>query len=680
MTKTEKEAARTRVAELREEIAFHNERYYVDESPVVSDVEYDMLVKELEALEAAHPELRDAASPTQTVSGRAVETFAKHVHSRPMLSLDNTYSIDELRAWDARVRKGLEGAEYCYVAELKIDGLSISVAYDASGGFARGVTRGDGVRGEVVTENIRTIESLPKRLPPKVLEQVARGREIEVRGEVYLSNAEFRRINAECEEDGARVFANPRNAASGSLRQKDPAVTASRRLAIFAYDLLVDGAKPFDRHSSSLAWLDSARIPVNPERRVCRTIDEVVAFCEDYAGLRDGLDYEIDGVVVKVDSVEQQERLGFTSKAPRWAVAYKFPARQATTRLNGITIQVGLTGALTPVAELEPVLLAGSVVARASLHNEDEIRRLDARVGDYVLIEKSGDVIPRVVRVIPDRREPGLEPYVFPDQCPSCGTRAVRPEGEVVRRCPNRACPAKQQLKILRFKERKAMNIEKLGYALVARLLEAGLVRDAADLYALRPDQVVDVERMGEKSVANLMAQIEASKAAGLARLLYALGIRHVGTRIAQVLASAYGSVDAIEAASEAELTATNEIGPIVAASVAAWFRDDENRALVERLRAAGVSVEGPKAAAKAASGAFAGKTFVLTGRLERFTRDEAAALVEARGGRVASSVSKKTDYVVAGEEAGSKLEKANALGVAVLDEAAFAAMLDETP
>jgi DNA ligase (NAD+) len=674
MTGANKESARERIARLRDEVRYHNERYYVEDNPVISDVEYDALVKELEALEAAHPELVDDSSPTRRVSGRAAETFAKHVHSRPMLSLDNTYSVDELRAWDARVRRGLGDETYRYVAELKIDGLSISIAYGTTGRFARGVTRGDGVTGEIVTENIRTIEALPKRLPSDALEALPPGSEIEVRGEVYLSNREFRRINADAEEAGTRSFANPRNAAAGSLRQKDPKVTASRKLDLFAYDLLVDGEKAVDSQVEALEWFKVAGIPVNPEYRLCETIDDVVAFCEEYAERRDALGYEIDGVVVKVVSVAQQETLGYTSKAPRWAVAYKFAARQVTTRLNDITIQVGLTGALTPVAELEPVLLAGSIVARASLHNEDEIRRLDARVGDYVLIEKSGDVIPRVVRVIEERREKGLVPYEFPTDCPACGTPSVRPEGEVVRRCPNPDCPAKRQQAILRFKSRKAMNIEKLGEALVARLLEAGLVRDVADLYALRAEQLVDMERMGEKSAANLVEQIEASKTAGLARLLFALGIRHVGARIAQVLADAFGSVDRIAEASVEELTAVDEVGPVVAASIAEWFAAPENGELVGRLGEAGVSTDAPRVEAE--SDALAGRTFVLTGKLERYTRDEASALVEARGGRVASGVSKKTDYVVAGEEAGSKLEKARKLGVAVLDEKAFEKLL----
>ncbi len=671
MSGTTPESTADRARRLRDEIRYHNDRYYLDDNPVIADVEYDALVRELQDIEAAHPELADPDSPTQRVSGRAAETFAKYPHARPMLSLDNTYSIDELRAWDARVRKGLGEQEFRYIAELKIDGLSLSIGYDSRGILARGVTRGDGVTGEIVTANVETIPGLPKRLPASAVEALPRKGEIEVRGEVYLSTAEFRRINAENIEEGERTFANPRNAAAGSLRQKDPSVTASRRLALFAYELFVEGEKPFAAQSDSLEWLKSAKVPVNDASRVCSSIDEVIEVIESAGVRRDDLGYEIDGVVVKVDSVAQQEALGSTSKAPRWAVAYKFPARQVTTRLNDITIQVGLTGALTPVAELEPVLLAGSTVSRASLHNQDEIARLDARVGDWLLIEKSGDVIPRVVKVVLERREEGLEPFVFPTACPSCGTESIRVEGEVVRRCPNPDCPAKRLKSLLRFKERKAMNIEKLGEALVGKLLESGLVRDAADLYALDPAKVTDLERMGDKSASNLIEQIEASKSGGLARLLYALGIRHVGTRIAQVLAGAFGSAEAIAAASEAELTAVNEIGPIVAASVAAWFRDEANRKLIDRLREAGVSMEAPKVVVDAAAGV-AGKTFVLTGKLEGFTRDEAAALIASRGGKTSSSVSRKTDYVVAGSEAGSKLDKAESLGVTVLDEAAF--------
>lgn len=677
MSGNSRETIAERVAALRDEIRYHDERYYVADDPVISDVEYDALVRQLRDLEAENPDLADESSPTHQVSGRAAETFTKYRHVRPMLSLDNTYSIDELRAWDARVRKGLGDAAYTYVAELKIDGLSISLGYDVRGALVRGVTRGDGVTGEIVTANVETIPGLPKRLPKVALEALPREGELEIRGEVYLSTAEFRRINAENAEEGERTFANPRNAAAGSLRQKDPAITASRRLALFAYDLYLDGVKPFSSQTAMLAWLTSAKVPVNDASVLCTSIDDVVAVIERAGERRDSLAYEIDGVVVKVDDAAQQETLGFTSKAPRWAVAYKFPARQVTTRLNGITIQVGLTGALTPVAELEPVLLAGSTVSRASLHNQDEIARLDARIGDYVLIEKSGDVIPRVVKVMLDRREPGVRPFEFPTACPSCGTESIRIEGEVVRRCPNPDCPVKRLKGLLRFKERKAMNIEKLGESLVGKLLEKGLVRDPADLYTLDAAQVMELERMGEKSAANLMEQIAASRSAGLARLLYALGIRHVGTRIAQVLAGAFGSAAALAEASEEALTSVEEIGPIVAASVAAWFREDGNRRLIERLREAGVSLDAPKVEIRASAGV-AGKTFVLTGKLEGFTRDEAAALIAQRGGKTASSVSKKTDFVVAGSDAGSKLAKAESLGIPVLSEDDFRALMED--
>jgi DNA ligase (NAD+) len=670
------ETPEQRAARLRTEISYHNERYYLFDDPVIADVEYDRLVKELEALEAEYPALAAEDSPTRRVSGRPAESFVKHVHSRPMLSLDNSYSIDELRGWDARVRKRLDGEAPEYVAELKIDGLSISIVFDATGTLARGVTRGDGVRGEVVTENVRTIRELPERLARPALTALPRSvTEVEVRGEVYLSHAEFQRINAERAEAGLSPFANPRNAAAGSMRQLDATIVASRRLKLFAYDLLLDGVKSLATHAESLAWIESAAIPVNPERRVCRTIDDVIAFCEQYQSRRDALDYEIDGVVVKVNATAQQRELGQTAKAPRWAIAFKYPARQVTTRLVGITIQVGRTGALTPVAELEPVAVAGSIVSRASLHNEDEIARLDARVGDYVLIEKGGDVIPKVVKVITDRREATLSPFVFPTHCPICGGEAARGEGEVVRRCVSSDCPAKRRAAILHFASRGAMNIEKLGEALVDRLIEVGLVRDVADIYALTAEQVLAIERMGEKSVANLLEQIDRSRSAGLARLLFGLGIRHVGQKAAQMLAEAFGSATALAGASEEQLIAVGQVGPILAAAVLEWFREPRNRALLERLAAARVSMEAPRVARRV-DHSFTEKTFVLTGRLERFTRDEAAALIVERGGRVASTVSKKTSYLIAGEEAGSKLDKARSLGVTVLDEGAFTALL----
>jgi DNA ligase (NAD+) len=672
------EAPLARAKRLREEILFHNERYYVFDDPTISDVEYDQLVKELEALEAAHPELTTDDSPTRRVSGRAVEGFAKHVHARQMLSLDNTYNVDELRAWDMRVRRrlGVETPEY--VAELKIDGLSISVLYGMDGVLRRGVTRGDGITGDVVTENVKTIRALPLRIPPPPLRRLAgQGEEIEVRGEVYLSNAEFRRINEERAAAGLELFANPRNAASGTLRIKDSRVVASRNLRLFAYDLFVDGKKPALTHVESLAWIDAAGLPVNPERRLCATIDEVIDYCAEFEARRDSLEYEIDGVVVKVNSTYQQDALGQTAKAPRWAVAFKFAARQMTTRLLGITVQVGRTGVLTPVAELEPVELAGSTVSRATLHNEDEIARLDARVGDIVLVEKSGDVIPKVVKVIVDRREGDLAPFVFPTRCPACGSETVREIGEVARRCISADCSAQRREAILHFTSRTAMNIEKLGDALVDRLIEQGLVRDVADLYVVQPEQVLELDRMGQKAVANLFAQIEASKKAGLARLLNGLGIRHVGQKAAKVLAQTFGSIDGLSNATVEQLTAVDQIGPVLATSIVHWFQEPHNRALLARLAEAGV-VTSEEAVARRAVGHLVGKTFVLTGRLERYTRDEAAALVEARGGRISSSVSKKTDYVIAGEEAGSKLDKAREIGITVLDEAAFEALVAE--
>ncbi len=664
---------------LREEIRYHNERYYVLDDPVISDVEYDALVKQLEALETEHPELASDDSPTRLVSGRVAEGFVKHTHARPMLSLDNTYSIDELRAWAARVRKGLaDGSQPQYVAELKIDGLSISIIYDRSGRLVRGVTRGDGVTGEVVSENVRTIRSLPRALAAERIADLPPGDDVEIRGEVYFRHAEFRRINEERAAAGLPPFMNPRNAAAGSMRQHDPKAVAERRLELFVYDLFVDGEKAFAEHIKALAWLESVGFAVNPERRLCASIDEVVEYCAHYEARRDSLDYEIDGVVVKVNSVAQQRLLGATSKAPRWAVAFKFAARQMTTRLRGITIQVGRTGALTPVAELEPVLLAGTTVSRASLHNEDEIRRLDARVGDYVVVEKSGEVIPKVVKVVIERRDGELPEFTFPSRCPVCGGEAVREAGEVVRRCIAADCPAKRREAILHYASRGAMNIDQLGESMVDRLIEAGLVRDVSDLYSLTAEQLVGLERVGERSAANLLANIDNSRRAGVARLLNGLGIRHVGRRVAQVLAEAFGSINRLATATEDELTAIDEIGPVVAASVARWFAEPHNGALLERLQAAGVVMEGELAPPRTGEGRFAGKTVVLTGRLERWSRDEAKALIERMGGRVASSVSKKTDLVVAGEEAGSKLEKAHALGVPVIDEAGFGAWVEE--
>jgi DNA ligase (NAD+) len=661
------------IESLREEIRRHEELYYVHDNPEISDAEYDALLVRLQQLESEYPELVTPDSPTQRVGGRPAEGFDEYVHRRPMLSLDNSYNIDELRAFDERCRKLADGRNLEYVAELKIDGLSISLHYEG-GVLVRGVTRGDGRRGEDVTQNVRTIRSIPLRLKtidPKV------GGDAEVRGEAYLSRRAFEKINAEREEEGAPRFANPRNAAAGTIRQLDPRIVAARRLDMFPYDLITGERKPFATHAESFDWFERAGFRVNPHRRLCATIDEVIDFCNEMEGMRDELDYEIDGVVVKVNSTALQDEFGATSKAPRWAIAYKYPARQATTQVLSIVVQVGRTGALTPVANLQPVQLAGTTVARATLHNEDEIKRLGVRIGDWVLIEKSGEIIPKVIKVIESRRTGAEKPFRMPKKCPVCGGLVSRPEGEAVARCVAADCAAQLKARLLHFASRRAMRIEGLGEALVEQLVAKGMVHDVGDLYQLRLEDVAALERMAEKSASNLLAQIEASKSRDLPALVYALGIRHVGERTAAILARHFHSLEGLARASVEELDAVHEIGLTVAESVRDWFDDPGNLALTERLRAAGVRTELEGGATEMHTEAFAGKQFVLTGKLESLTRDEARALIEARGGRVTSSVSKKTDYVVAGDDAGSKLEKAVALGLQVIDETALRSMLE---
>ncbi|HWW74113.1 MAG TPA: NAD-dependent DNA ligase LigA [Pyrinomonadaceae bacterium] len=657
---------------LREEVLRHEELYYVHDRPEISDAEYDALVERLRKLEEEHPEFQTPDSPTLRVGGRPAEGFAEYVHRRPMLSLDNSYNIEDLRAFDERCRKLADGRAFEYVAELKIDGLSLSVHYEG-GVLARGVTRGDGRVGEDVTQNVRTIRSVPLRLKGAAGTE----KEVEVRGEAYLSRKAFERINAEREEADEAKFANPRNAAAGTIRQLDPKVVARRRLDLFAYDVLRGERKPFPTHWEALEWLASAGFTVNPYKRKCSTIDEVIAFCNDMEAERDRLEYEIDGVVVKVNSTALQDEFGATAKAPRWAIAYKYPARQATTQVESIVVQVGRTGALTPVANLTPVQLAGTIVARATLHNEDEIKRLDVREGDWVNIEKSGEIIPKVLSVVKSRRPRNTKPYVFPAECPVCGGVVSRPEGEVVSRCVAADCPAQLKGRLLHFASRRAMRIEGLGDALADQFVQKKMVRDVADLYRLKPEEVAALERMAEKSASNLFAQIEASKGRDLPQLVYGLGIRHVGERTAALLARHFRSLERLRAATVEEIDDIHEIGLTVAQSVRDWFDDEGNVALCERLREAGVRTELAGAgAASAGEEAFAGKQFVLTGRLETMTRDEARAAIEARGGRVTSTVSKKTDYVVAGEEAGSKLDKAQSLGLNVIDEAALKALL----
>jgi DNA ligase (NAD+) len=589
-----------------------------------------------------------------------------------MLSLDNSYSIDELRAFDERCRKLAGGRDVEYVAELKIDGLSLSIHYE-DGMFVRGVTRGDGSRGEDVTPNVRTIRSVPLKL--RVASSKV-GKAIEVRGEAYLGRKVFERINVEREEEGEARFANPRNAAAGTVRQLEPSIVAKRRLDMFAYDVFAGERKAFATHWEALEWLDRAGFRVNPNRVMGASIDEVIEFCNQMEAERDDLGYEIDGVVVKVNSTAMQDEFGATGKAPRWAVAYKYPARQATTRVNDITVQVGRTGALTPVAMLEPVQLGGVTVSRSTLHNEDEIERLGLRIGDWVLIERGGDVIPKVLKVVESKRTGKEKKFRMPANCPVCGGRVSRPEGEAVSRCVAADCSAQLIGRLLHFASRRAMRIEGLGFALAEQMIAGKMVSDVADLYSLTMEDISSLERMAEKSAANLLAQIEASKSRDLWHLIYGLGVRHVGERTAGILAKHFGSLERLGQATVEELDDIHEVGLTMAQSIHDWFADKGNARLCERLRASGVRAETEKQTTADVEQIFAGQQIVLTGTLPAMTRDEARGLIEARGGRVTSSVSKKTNFVLAGDEPGSKFDKANQLGVTVIDEAAFKKML----
>jgi DNA ligase (NAD+) len=661
-----------RIEELREEIRRHERLYYLEDNPEISDREYDQLIEQLNRLETEHPELVTADSPSQRVGGRPAEGFPEFLHRRPMLSLDNSYNIDELRAFDARCRKIAGAQPFEYVAELKIDGLSLSIHYDR-GVFVRGVTRGDGTRGEDVTSNVRTIRSIPLKLR----EDAAKvSPEIEVRGEAYLSRKIFERINQEREEEGEPRFANPRNAAAGTLRQLEPAITARRRLGMFAYDVLAGERKAFATHWEALNWLESAGLQVNSHRALCKSIEEVINFCNEMEAERETLDYEIDGVVVKINSTAMQEEFGATGKAPRWAIAYKYPARQATTRVNDILVSVGRTGALTPVAMLDPVPLGGVTVSRSTLHNEDEIQRLGLKIGDWVLIERGGDVIPKVLKVIESKRTGKEKRFKMPDKCPVCGGRVSRPEGEAVSRCVAADCPAQLIGRILHFASRRAMRIEGLGFALADQLIEKKMVRDVADIYSLTIEDLVSLERMAKKSATNVLNQINASKTRDFWHLIYGLGIRHVGERTAGILAREFRSLTKLSKAPVEELDAVHEIGLTMAQSIHDWFADPGNAELCARLERAGLRTELAETAPPVEAQTLAGKVFVLTGTLPGMTRDEASALIEGRGGRVTTSVSKKTDYVLAGAEPGSKLEKANQLGVTVIDEASFRKMI----
>lgn len=671
---------REEIDNLREEIRRHERLYYVENKPEISDYDFDQLMRQLVELEQKYPEYRSPDSPSQRVGGAPLKGFETKVHRVPMLSLDNAYSFEELEAFDRRVAKVIPPEEYHYVSELKIDGLSISIIYQ-DGVLREGVTRGDGTQGDVVTSNIKTIRSVPLRIGPHAQSDVfqfdtdlVEGKELEVRGEVYYSRESFERLNAAREQEEEAPFANPRNAAAGTLRLLDSRVVSERELDIFVYGLFQDGKSPFATHWGNLQWLKAAGFKVNPHNRFCRSLSDVKSYCSEFEGRRDTLDYEIDGVVVKVNEVDFQTELGSTSKFPRWAIAYKFPPRQAETLLRNISIQVGRTGALTPVAGLEPVVVGGSTVSRATLHNEGEIRRLDVRPGDWVFIEKGGDVIPKVVRVNLEKRKQDLPEFLMPVRCPVCGGEVFRAEGEAVFRCVNSRCPAKLKESILHFASRKAMRIEGLGEALVDQLVDKGLVKDVSDLYRLDLETLSNFERMAEKSASNLLSQLEQSKRREFSRVLFALGIRFVGERTAKLLTQAFRSIDALQAASEEEIEKVYEIGPRIAASVHAFFHEPENSELIRRLKQASLRFEEIREGARTSP--FAGKQFVLTGKLSSFTREEAKEAIESRGGRVTSSVSKKTDFVVAGEEAGSKLEKAQKLGVTILDEEAFRSLL----
>ncbi len=652
--------AKARAEKLRREIVDHEKKYYVDNDPQVSDAEFDRLMRELGEIEARFPALVTPESPTQRVGEKPVEGFATVAHRTPMLSIDNVYNEDELREFVERVSKLLPGQAVQYVAELKIDGLSISILYH-DGRFARAVTRGDGVRGDDVTANVKTLRSLPLVIDDR--------REVEVRGEVYLPFESFRALNREREEAGEPLFANARNAAAGSLRLLDPRLVASRNLSVFLYYLFTDGREE-PTQWEALQRMKRLGFRTNPHSRLCRTLDEGVAYFREWTEKRDRLDYDADGIVLKVDSAAQREALGFTAKSPRWAAAFKFPARQATTRVKDIVVQVGRTGALTPVAVLEPVKLSGTTISRSTLHNEEELRRKDVRVGDHVLIERSGDVIPQVVSVMMERRTGREKPFAWPSKCPVCGSAVFRPEGEVISRCVNPSCPARVRESILHFASRRAMDIDGLGEALVDQLLASGLVRSLPDLYRLDRRRLVALERMGEKSADNLLGEIAASKERDLDRLVFALGIRHVGERTAQALAGRFRTLEALAAAPEAELTEIADVGPKVAESIRFFFSQPENKELVRRLAGAGVNMSAKEK--RGAARPLAGQVFIITGTLSCCTRDEARERLEALGAEVGSSVTRKTTCLVAGDSPGSKLDKARELGVKVVGEKEF--------
>jgi DNA ligase (NAD+) len=669
---TSKDTAK-RVETLRDHIRHHEYRYYVLDDPEISDADFDRLMNELKKLEADHPEVITPDSPTQRVGGKPREGFVKVPHSSPMLSLDNAYTEEELRNWERRVHELSGRKDVEYVCELKLDGMSLALRYE-DGQLARGITRGDGTSGEDVTANVRTVRSIPLSIPKEKLRKSGIPGNFEVRGEMLMPIAAFKRMNEEREQKGFSLFANPRNATAGTVRQLEPSITAQRRLDYFCYSLLQNGRTLFDRHSDSLNALEAAGFKVNIRRTLTKNFDEIQSFIHQWEDKRESLPYEIDGIVIKVDRTALWQELGYTGKAPRWAIAYKYAARSAITQIEDIHVQVGRTGKLTPVAALKPVPIGGTTVSRATLHNMDEIERLGVKIGDWVEVERGGDVIPKVNRVIDDKEHPrGHKSFRMPETCPVCGGQVVRTEGEADHRCVNANCPAKLRETILHFASRGVMNIDGMGDALVNQLTDKGLVKNVADIYKITKPDLLKLERFADKSAQNVLDEIEASKKLPLERVIYGLGIRFVGERTAQFLAEHFGSMDALMKATEDELLQVEEIGPRIAQSIREFFEESKNRELVEQLRRAGLTLTGKK---KERGTKLVGKTFVLTGTLAHFTREEAKKMIEDAGGRVSGSVSKQTDYVVAGDDAGSKLDKAKELGVKVIGEKEMASLV----
>ena len=667
MNETEKEE----VALLRNKIHGHDYLYYVKDSPEIPDREYDSLYHRLKEIEGKYPECVTADSPTQRVGGKVDERFRKVVHPVPMLSLDNTFNVDEVRAFHQRVVKALPDIEESsieYVVELKFDGLAVALTYE-NGKLVRGATRGDGVQGEDVTANLKTIRSIPLEISAEPFKK------IEVRGEVYMPRKEFQRLNVLREEVGESPFVNPRNAAAGALRVLDPAVTDSRKLSVFIYSVGFLDNNICETHSELQKNLASLRFPVNEHNRWCSNFEKTLALIEEWRTKKNDLDYEVDGLVIQLNSLAYRKRLGNTSKFPRWAVAYKYEAEQAETEVLEIVCQVGRTGSITPVANLEPVFVSGSTVSRATLHNEDEIRKKDIRVGDRVVIEKAGEIIPKVVRVV-DLKSKRNKPFKMPTLCPECQTRIFRPEGEAAWRCVNAACPAQLKERLKHFASRKAMDIDHMGPAVIDQLVESGRVKNFSDLYTLKQEEVVGLERLAEKSAKNLIDAIEKSKSAGLARLLFGLGVRHVGQRAASILAETFRSIKVLKETSFEDMESVMEIGPVIAESLKSFLDQEANMQDIENLSNSGVVVEDPEAARKEV-GVLAGKQFVLTGTLSEFSRDEAKKKIESLGGRVTSAVSTKTDYIVAGKDAGSKLTKAKKIEITVLDEKEFQKLIE---